>query len=656
MDIKKYVIGIFCMALLSCCKEDDHLLCYGHHDEIEGDITLAGALGDGVTDCSKVINGMIDALPDEGGVIVIPEGIFVLDAPIQVSKNNVVIKGLNPGFRSNIDVDQIDDLLGPGGGSKLVIRNTETAIQLANAGISGLCVKDLLITGGKENKGTGILLDKSNSQCKIDNVIGINLMTGVQAVQSKGLSVTNSWICEVRNSISLKDGEGNSIQDCQLGAQPAGNTCCASGESNLSFSRNHVYPDGASNLILTDCRNSVVSNNNFKSFYVGILDVTGDDNMIENNLFWLADAVTNQCLDRGSDYGVVRVAGNGNQMTNNTITCEWAVANGVTVRATEGNGNAFTNCLVEDVNSDQVFLVNQYAQLTNCVAANKIKVKMEEPVINPVTANVAFVVAADSEEALDDDEKAALEWFKATCTNGQVILASQLAAADLSAFKVIWVMIDRKGIGHGVDKLPIDAQAVEALTQYYKAGGNLLLTNHATQLVVSMGRTQRSPGIFGDGDGGLGDDVWVINANIGVGVPDRSDGYDHSNHPVFNNLWRMAPYGYDAFPLIGTGHREDHNCMWDLNSYGYPALFPDAENVVNAFQEENDATVLATWGHVQDWCCAGMVEFNANQYYSGECIAIGLAAYEWNQNSGYNDYQYNIKQLTHNMLTYLAEK
>lgn len=111
-----------------------------------------------------------------------------------------------------------------------------------------------------------------------------------------------------------------------------------------------------------------------------------------------------------------------------------------------------------------------------------------------------------------------------------------------------------------------------------------------------------------------------------------------------------------GIPLIGPGRREDHNCMWDLNSYGFPALYPNAGNVVKAFEEENKATVLATWGHVTDYCCAGMVEFAPTAEYQGTCIALGLAAYEWNQNSNINVYQDNIVLMTKNILHYLSAK
>ena len=64
----------------------------------------------------------------------------------------------------------------------------------------------------------------------------------------------------------------------------------------------------------------------------------------------------------------------------------------------------------------------------------------------------------------------------------------------------------------------MSTDAIAALTTYYKNGGNLFLSNHATQLVVPLGRTERAPGIFADGEGGDGADVWTINANIGMSM------------------------------------------------------------------------------------------------------------------------------------------
>jgi hypothetical protein len=264
------------------------------------------------------------------------------------------------------------------------------------------------------------------------------------------------------------------------------------------------------------------------------------------------------------------------------------------------------------------------------------------------SANLALLItAADVASIQDDDEAAAAQWFVSAFNDGSVITTAQVetGSVDLSQYEALWIPIDRVGDGSLPAEL-LSTNVVNAVTAYYKGGGNLLLTSHATQYIVSLGRTARAPGILGAGAGFENGDIWGINANIGLT-------YDHTTHAIFSDMEvDNVSYGHPTFPLIGGGHKEDHNSMWDLNSYGYA---PSAgRNVVDEFQDENDAVVLGTWQHVTDWCCAGIVEFESSGDYQGTCIAIGLAAYEWNQNSGTNDYQTNVETLTLNALNYLS--
>ncbi len=271
--------------------------------------------------------------------------------------------------------------------------------------------------------------------------------------------------------------------------------------------------------------------------------------------------------------------------------------------------------------------------------------------IESVPAKVGFLIAYDDATLIeDDDEYAAAEWFKANVTNGVILTPADLANINPDDYCTIWVMIDRLGIGVGWEKLPstlITNDAIAALGNYLKEGGNLLLTNHATQLLSPIGRIdeQYAPGIFGDGTGGSGTDIWAFNANIGSNM---SPNYDRRSHQIFSGLSTCAQFEHETFPLIGPGMREDHNCMWDLNSYGFTGINP-----VVSFEETTNSAILGTWGHVVDYAVAGIVEFYASPECLGRCIAIGLAAYEWNQNSGMNEYQANIEKLTANCLNYL---
>lgn len=275
---------------------------------------------------------------------------------------------------------------------------------------------------------------------------------------------------------------------------------------------------------------------------------------------------------------------------------------------------------------------------------------------------VGMLIAANSEEELeDDDEIAAVNWFKQTYGDkGQVLTAADAAKINPSDFPMLWIQIDRVGIGKGMNNLPAcinSGSLLAKLTEYVKDGGNLLLTKHATQLVAGLGRIEKKfdVTIFSDGNGGEGTDIWTTNAVIGSSC---SPAYDHRGHSIFSGLEVMSKgvqYDHESYPLEGPGMREDHNCMWDLNAYGLPTLAPDAKNVVDAFERITNSTVLATWGHVTDYCCAGIVEFNPTDEYKGRIIAIGLSAYEFNQNSGINQYQKNTETLTKNSIDYLAE-
>ena len=93
MKINKFLIsGLFLMLGTSCSNDDTYALC----DECKGqkiiDITQFGLPTDGSTDCADLINAIIADLPPEGGTILIPEGTFRLDSPIQLTRNFVTLK------------------------------------------------------------------------------------------------------------------------------------------------------------------------------------------------------------------------------------------------------------------------------------------------------------------------------------------------------------------------------------------------------------------------------------------------------------------------------------------------------------------------------------------------------------------------------------
>ncbi|MDE6536535.1 MAG: DUF4960 domain-containing protein [Muribaculaceae bacterium] len=258
----------------------------------------------------------------------------------------------------------------------------------------------------------------------------------------------------------------------------------------------------------------------------------------------------------------------------------------------------------------------------------------------------------------DDDELAAASWF-ANLEDAEFVHPSEIGNYDASTYAVMWIMVDRVGLPMGWENLPGGFAApstIAALQKYSNEGGSLYLSNMATQLTVPLNVVPENmaPTIFGNGDGGFGDDVWVINPYLGWDFKDGADQgfYDRTNHAVFAGLTLEDPnsYGYENLPLIGPGQREDHNCMWDCNIYGRGS----ERDVIRNFEVNTNSLVLATWGHVRDHCVAGMVDFFKGPNH-GHVLANGLAAYEWNQNTGVNPYQGNVEKLTENILNYLKK-
>ena len=106
----------------SCSNDDTYTLCDECNVQKIIDITQFGLPTDGSTDCADLINAIIADLPPEGGTILIPEGTFRLDSPIQLTRNFVTLKGVN---------DEAVTAAADTRESRLVLGNAEYALHVA---------------------------------------------------------------------------------------------------------------------------------------------------------------------------------------------------------------------------------------------------------------------------------------------------------------------------------------------------------------------------------------------------------------------------------------------------------------------------------------------------------------------------------------------
>lgn len=348
-----------------------------------------------------------------------------------------------------------------------------------------------------------------------------------------------------------------------------------------------------------------------------------------------------------------------------TVTLNWQLPDADNISGVKvyKNGDEAAATFIEGMPTQCVLKgqpINSTISYTVAVVYNDFytsKGESVDVVIPFIASKIAYLMTAPSiQELPDDDERAAASWF-ASQENAELIFPEQIANIDPEIYPVIWIAIDRVGMPLGWKNLPesiSNDKTISDLRNYSANGGSLYLSNMATQLTVPLGFVPEdmNPTVFGNGDGGSGSDVWMINPYLGLDFQSGSDQgfYDRTSHAVYNGLILDDPngFGFNGLPLIGPGQREDHNTIWDCSIYGKG----NQCDVIKNFEVTTNSLVLATWGHVRDHCVAGLVEFYANSEH-GRCIANGFAAYEWNQNSGTNIYQSNIEKLTENILNYL---
>ena len=261
---------------------------------------------------------------------------------------------------------------------------------------------------------------------------------------------------------------------------------------------------------------------------------------------------------------------------------------------------------------------------------------------------------------VDDDEKAAAEWFTTTY-GGSFLPVSALSTTDLSQYDVIWLHVDVEDRPILPDDL-LNFDVLEKITDYYKSGGNLLLTTHAVSYLACLGRIHQALPPNGPVGNGFGWDdeccAWYLSAIYGTWEENPVENVlDHSDDPLYEGLsYEMWPRPngneYKVFPLIGPGWKEDHNCFWHLE---LPAPFHFRNPLSHQYIYDTwKATPLGTWSNIEDYYGGAVMRWHSTCEYQGKCITIGIGCYEWNQNYPENPYQSNIERLTQNALDELS--
>ncbi len=276
--------------------------------------------------------------------------------------------------------------------------------------------------------------------------------------------------------------------------------------------------------------------------------------------------------------------------------------------------------------------------------------------------------AAARGEIADDDEAAAADYFFSTFGTESARYVSfqgiKDGTVDLTEYKVLWWHSDNNQ-SFTLPEIARDPEVLAALRAWYQDGGNLYLSGYAAAYLNDLGRvTDNFPLAIGGGPGFDNPDTWTVNTVI-------ARAHDMSSHPLFNGIDMNAVDGRKEFPVIGPGWREDHNyVILDIPKYMVeekgvatdPSVgFNENPAVYERFTADNNVAWLATWGGINDYFMAGVLEFRPTTEFAGTAIWQGIGGIEYNQNAegdinpdGLNVHQVNINRLSGNALRYLT--
>lgn len=232
-----------------------------------------------------------------------------------------------------------------------------------------------------------------------------------------------------------------------------------------------------------------------------------------------------------------------------------------------------------------------------------------------------------------------------------------------SEMKVLWVHNDRKDLSKVDFYNAFGGDAFKTKLQAFLSGGNLYLSKQACYLAYKLEKIYEPDSYGSDGYEEPNGDEWSVNAgNLGYSL-DASCHQDRSSHPIYRGLTK-GTYRYDngaqtipfqTFMLVGRTRRTNNNTMWSEMRRNGSTQGNDEPTKLANFESDWNCKVLGVWGQIQNFCAAGLIEFNPDSR-SGKIIANGFAAYQWGTSNTDLTAIGNVHLLTSNILEYLKRE
>ncbi|MCM1491331.1 MAG: DUF4960 domain-containing protein [Muribaculum sp.] len=274
----------------------------------------------------------------------------------------------------------------------------------------------------------------------------------------------------------------------------------------------------------------------------------------------------------------------------------------------------------------------------------------------------------------DDDEASAWLWLKSEYPTAEYVYFGDIkSVADIDPFRVLFWLRDLEGVGEdeiwNMPQVVMDATPV--VSEWYAAGGNLLLWSHATPYIGTLGRLdsemlRNNDHSFGTGFGGWNGDTWMMAVQIHPGSRFKKD---FSSHPIYKGLETVENDRVKLIPFKGPGWTEDHNCLYFNIPSVLTGIGNQEETCYNVATQEYGIYPLGTWDSQIDWVSQLNVweAQQGNTQYKGTVLCIGNGGCEFSMRnadgtpdiSAYpsnNIYQDNVLTLAKNSLEYLKTR
>ncbi len=302
------------------------------------------------------------------------------------------------------------------------------------------------------------------------------------------------------------------------------------------------------------------------------------------------------------------------------------------IELTEGVSISPGSGVSTDFSSTVIYTVSS-ASLTEEYTAN-----VTTPVDGPV---IAFLGTSSSrQEITNPDEVTASDWLFENYPGAQYLSFDEIVnGASLEDIDVIWWHYDS---AINLPTVALGASVTSALQAYQANGGNLLLTTFASQYLEALNIIPSGKGpnnVFGDflPNGFIDGNDWGMSF---VG---------HEDHPIFLGLETFAA-GKANLLEKGT-FRLNHTAWWFLPEWGG---YGDGQG----WRDQTGGNNLAS----EAWDDGLNGRVTIAEFPGGasdiNTVVISMGAYDWyneNDTNGNNGFLDNIKILTANSLSYLAD-